>query len=159
MIIRDIERNEMGDLLKLYTHLHREDAPLPEKSKLESIWNEITLNPLLCYFVAEIDGKIVSSCTLSIIPNLTRGGRPYGLIENVVTHADYRRRGFGTSVLQHALEVAWKNNCYKVMLLTGSKDPGIHQFYEGVGFKMGIKTGFVANAKDFSNLGGLTPGK
>ncbi|MHA2473014.1 MAG: GNAT family N-acetyltransferase [Promethearchaeota archaeon] len=149
MIIRDIKRNEMGKLLKLYTHLHREDAPSPEKSKLESIWNEITGNPLLHYFVVEFDNELVTSCTLSVIPNLTRGGRPYGLIENVVTHTDYRRRGFGISILQFALEVAWKNNCYKVMLLTGSKDPAIHQFYKKVGFKEGIKTGFVANAPDF----------
>ena len=139
----------MGKLLKLYTHLHQKDAPLPEKSKLESIWKEITANPLLHYIVLEHNNKLVSSCTLSVIPNLTRGGRPYGLIENVVTNAEYRKRGFGTSILQHALEVAWKNKCYKVMLLTGSTDPAIHQFYKNVGFKMGIKTGFVANAFDF----------
>ncbi|MHA1931787.1 MAG: GNAT family N-acetyltransferase [Promethearchaeota archaeon] len=149
-MIRDINKNEMSKLLTLYTHLHRKDAPLPDQSKLDSIWKEITTNPLLHYFVLELDNKIVSSCTLSVIPNLTRGGRPYGLIENVVTHAEYRRRGFGTSILQHALEVAWENKCYKVMLLTGSRDPGIHQYYEKAGFKKGVKTGFTANAFDFN---------
>ena len=75
-MIRDIKNNEMNKLLKLYTHLHRKDAPLPEKSKLKSIWKEITTNPLLHYFVVEYDKKIVSSCTLSVIPNLTRGEDP-----------------------------------------------------------------------------------
>jgi len=149
LTIRDIKNNEMSKLLKLYTHLHRKDAPLPEKSKLESIWKEIITNPLIHYFVVEYENEIVSSCTLSVIPNLTRRGRPYGLIENVVTHKDYRRRGFGTLILQYALKFAWENNCYKVMLLTGSKDPAIHQFYDRAGFKKGIKTGFVANARDF----------
>ncbi|MHA1985540.1 MAG: GNAT family N-acetyltransferase [Promethearchaeota archaeon] len=149
MLIREIKKNEFCKLLKLYTHLHQKDAPLPNKAKLESIWKEITGNPLLHYFVLELDNELVSSCTLSVIPNLTRGGRPYGLIENVVTHAEYRRRGFGTSILQHALEVAWENKCYKVMLLTGSREPAIHQFYEKTGFKMGVKTGFVATASDF----------
>ena len=134
MVIREIKKIEIDKLLNLYTHLHRKDVPLPEKSKLISIWEEITANPRLHYFVLEIDNELVSSCTLSIIPNLTRGGRPYGLIENVVTHAEYRRRGFGTSILQHALEVAWEHKCYKVMLLTGSKDPAILQFYEKTGF-------------------------
>ena len=149
MSVRNIKKNEMDKLLSLYTHLHRQDAPLPEKSKLESIWKEISENPLLHYFVLEAGNEIVSSCTLAVIPNLTRGGRPYGLIENVVTHSKYRRRGFGTSILQYALEVAWENECYKVMLLTGSKDPAIHRFYENAGFKQGVKTGFVANAPDY----------
>ena len=150
MKIREIKKNELDKLLKLYTHLHRKDAPLPEKPKLLSIWEEITTNPRLHYYVLELDNRIVSSCTLSIIPNLTRGGRPYGLIENVVTHIEYRRRGYGTSILQHALDVAWEHNCYKVMLLTGSKDPAIHHFYEKVGFLKGVKTGFVANAPNYT---------
>ncbi|MFX1499491.1 MAG: GNAT family N-acetyltransferase [Promethearchaeota archaeon] len=149
MLIRHIKDNEMEELLNLYTHLHRQDAPLPEKSILQSIWKEITRNSLLHYFVVEDNNKIVSSCTLSIIPNLTRGARPYGVIENVVTHTDCRNRGFGTSILRHALKIAWKNNCYKVMLSTGSKDPAIHQFYENAGFEKGIKTGFIAYASDF----------
>ena len=149
MSIRYIKKNEMSELLNIYTHLHRQDAPLPEKSTLISIWEEITSNSLLHYFVLEHNNKIVSSCTLSIIPNLTRGGRPYGLIENVVTHVDYRRRGFGTSILLHAQEIAWKNKSYKVMLLTGSKDPAIYRFYEKAGFKKGIKTGFIAYPSDF----------
>ncbi|MFX0021718.1 MAG: GNAT family N-acetyltransferase [Candidatus Hermodarchaeota archaeon] len=149
MSIRNIRKNELRELLNLYKHLHRKDEPLPKKSTLFSIWEEITNNPLLHYFVLEHNNEIISSCSLSIIPNLTRGGRPYGLIENVVTHTDYRRRGFGTSILEYALEIAWKQNCYKVMLLTGSKEPGIFLFYEKVGFSKGVKTGFIAYPSDF----------
>jgi GNAT superfamily N-acetyltransferase len=150
MEIRKIKKDEINKLLKLYKHLHRKDAPPPEKSRLVSIWEEITTNSRLHYFVIEVDEEIVSSCTLSVIPNLTRGGSPYGLIENVVTHEDYRRRGFGTSILKYALDIAWKQNCYKVMLLTGSKNPVIHHFYEKAGFKKGVKTGFIANAPDYT---------
>jgi GNAT superfamily N-acetyltransferase len=144
MIVRHISPEELDALLMLYTHLHREDAPLPEKPELDAIWTDIISNPLLHYIVGEWKNEIVSSCTLTIIPNLTRGARPYGLIENVVTNVNNRERGFGTAVLSYALQVAWEANCYKVMLLTGSKEDSMFRFYEGAGFRRGTKTGFIA---------------
>ena len=71
--------------------------------------------------IGRLGGKSITSCVLTIIPNLTRGGRPYALVENVVTHAEYRRQGIGTRLLHAALQSAWERGCYKVMLSTGSK--------------------------------------
>jgi GNAT superfamily N-acetyltransferase len=78
---------------------------------------------------------------LIVIPNLTRGGKPYGLIENVVTHVGYRGRGYGTRILHAAVAAAWDAGCYKVMLMTGSKQPSTLRFYESAGFEQ-TKTGF-----------------
>lgn len=143
--IRLIEKDELPKLLELYEHLHEKgDAPLPPQEQLEPLWDRIVANPMLHYFVGETDGRMVASCTMAIVPNLTRGARPYGLIENVVTHRDYRKRGYGTRILQHALQVAWERGCYKVMLLTGRKDEATLRFYEKAGFKRDIKTGFIA---------------
>ena len=94
--------------------------------------------------IAGLLAKAVSTCALTIVPNLTRSARPDGLIENVVTHPDYRKRGIGTQVLQHALSLAWSRNCYKVMLMTGSKQESTMRFYEQAGFTCGEKTGFIA---------------
>jgi GNAT superfamily N-acetyltransferase len=94
--------------------------------------------------VASIRGALVASCCLAVIPNLTRGGRSYALIENVVTDSNYRRRGIGRAVLNDALRRAWQAGCYKAMLLTGSKRPEVHRFYETNGFRSDDKTGFVA---------------
>lgn len=76
-----------------------------------------------------------------MIPNLTRGGKPYALIENVVTHANHRGAGFGRMALNAAVERAWEADCYKVMLMTGSKQPSTLAFYKAAGFEQS-KTGF-----------------
>ena len=89
-------------------------------------------------------GQLVSSCTLTIVPNLTRSCRPHGVIENVVTHAQHRRRGFGTALLLKSLDEAWSANCYKVMLITGRKDDATFRFYAAAGFDPEDKQAFVA---------------
>jgi GNAT superfamily N-acetyltransferase len=144
MEIKELEINDLDALLDLYTNIHELDDPLPEKNIVEEIWHEIQGNSNLKYYGAFINQRLISSCTLTIVPNLTRGCRPYGIIENVVTHIEYRRRGYASSILKHALSYAWNRGCYKVMLLTGRKDEGIYKFYESVGFDRYAKQAFLA---------------
>jgi GNAT superfamily N-acetyltransferase len=146
-VVRKIHKGELSALLELYRYLHEDDAKLVVNADLERLWQRILNDPQLHYLVADMDGKIVSSCTLAIILNLTRGAKPYGLIENVLTHPEFRKQSLGTRVLQAALKLAWEQDCYKVMLLTGRKDPATLRFYERAGFEGGIKTGFIAKQK------------
>ena len=142
--IRELDRSELPSLLELYEHLHSVDDPLPAVEVVEAIWDEIQRSPGVKYYGAFVDGALVSSCSLVLIPNLTRGCRPYAVIEQVVTNTDYRRRGLGKAVLQHALAAAWSAGCYKVMLLTGRKDEGVYRFYESAGFDRNAKQAFLA---------------
>ena len=142
-IIREVADDELFALLSLLAHLHPTDDMLP-LSEAAPLWQALRQDPNQQCWGAFWNGSLVATCTLVIIPNLTRGGHPYGLIENVVTHPDFRRRGLGTTVLRRALEAAWERNCYKVMLMTGSKNEATLQFYEKAGFQRGVKTGFVA---------------
>jgi GNAT superfamily N-acetyltransferase len=141
---RLVRADELEALLDLYTHLNPADAPLPEAVALRQVWSDFLADSKIRCLVGEVEGRLAASCTLVIIPNLTRGARPYGLIENVVTHTDYRQKGIGTRLLRHALQLAWENNCYKVMLLTGRQEEATLRFYEQAGFQRGVKTGFVA---------------
>ena len=127
----------------MYKHLNPDDPDLKGTDYITELWKEIFDDPRRYYFVVEEDERLVSSCTLDIVKNLTRSGRPYGLIENVVTHKDYRKRGYGTSILHKYVETAKENNCYKVVLLTGRKEESVIRFYERAGFEKGIKTGFI----------------
>ena len=140
MIVRPVERDDIPHLLQLYRHLNPDDTETPVDDAVAH-WEQLKLYPGSDIFVVCVDDRLVASCTLVIVPNLTRGGAPYALIENVVTHADHRRRGYAKAVLDTAVATAWRCGCYKAMLLTGSKDPGTLAFYRDVGFEQS-KTGF-----------------
>ena len=145
MSTRRITAAELPELLRLYAFLHPEDPVIsPSNGTVQRLWSQILADVNLRYYVAEEAKSLVATCTLTLIPNLTRGLRPYGLIENVVTHPDFRNRGFATDVLRHALTDAWQAGCYKVMLETGSKKEETLRFYERAGFQRGVKTGFIA---------------
>jgi GNAT superfamily N-acetyltransferase len=146
MIIRGVEPEDLPELLALYSHLNEADLPLPPSADLQAHWRAFLTHPGLTCLVGCEGRALVASCCVAVVPNLTRGCRPYALIENVVTHADYRRRGFGSAIVKHALRIAWDAGCYKAMLLTGSKRPATLRFYEQCGFVAGDKTGFVARS-------------
>lgn len=141
-MVREIYINELNSLLELYTHLH--ETGLPENTEyLEKTWNTICNDENHHIIVCDIEGEIVSSCVCVIIPNLTRNIRPYAFIENVVTHSDYRNRGYATACLEFAKEIALKENCYKMMLLTGSKENSTIEFYERAGYNSDDKIAFI----------------
>lgn len=138
--VRAANRDDLPRLLALYQHLLTDDEPLlPEIAS--NILDRFSRYEGSAIFVGETCGDIAASCTLVVVPNLTRGGSPYGLIENVVTHSDFRKRGFGKCILNHATTAAWDAGCYKVMLMTGSKNPATLNFYHEAGFEQS-KTGF-----------------
>lgn len=114
-----------------------------DNDHLHKIWNTICNDKNHHIIVCEYDNKIVTSCVCVIIPNLTRNVRQYAFIENVVTHSDYRKKGFATACLNYAKKLAIDTNCYKIMLLTGSKDENILNFYKKAGYNCTDKTAFI----------------
>lgn len=141
-MIREIMESDYVGLMKLYMQLH--NNPFPEKdNSMAELWNRILKDKDHHIIVAQEDGEIVSSCVCVIIPNLTHGQRPYALIENVITHEAYRKKGLATACLNYAREIAEKENCYKMMLLTGSKEESTLKFYEKAGYNRNDKTGYI----------------
>lgn len=127
-------------MLDLYRHLNAED---PVSANAPSVWAEMLSRRGLTVLVGTLaSGAFVSSCTVVVIPNLTRNARPYALIENVVTHADHRKRGYGHALLKAAIHLADEAGCYKIMLMTGSRREETLRFYGRADFKQD-KTAFT----------------
>jgi GNAT superfamily N-acetyltransferase len=141
--IRELERGDLDALLEAYRHLHAQDDPLPPRQKLGILWERICADPGLIYVGAFHGTDLVATCTAAIVPNLTRGARPYAVIENVITWSSFRRQGLGSAVLQELLSRCWAAGCYKVMLMSGSGRTEAHEFYERNGFDKHAKQGFV----------------
>ena len=133
------ERKHLVQILDLYRQLNPEDEPF--NGNLDKIWDKI-IDMDIKYFIAMDDGKLVSTCYLVIIPNLSRKGRSIGFIENVVTDIEYRRKGIGKKVMTRAMAYAKELNCYKVILQSGSKRKEAHNFYESLGFDGDSKRAF-----------------
>ena len=142
MQIQIADNNDLNELLLLYTQLHNNKMPDID-DRLLSIWNDILNDKNHYIFICKEDNTIVSSCVMVIVPNLTNNQRPYALIENVVTHEDYRNKGLATAVLDYAKKIAIDKNCYKIMLMTGSKKESTLNFYRRAGYNSEDKTAFI----------------
>ena len=141
-MVREIKENELNELLELYLFLHEDCVPQTTEH-LKNTWKTILEDKNHHIIVKEVDGKIVSSCVCVIIPNLTRSVRPYAFIENVVTHSDFHGKGYATECLEFAKQIALNENCYKMMLLTGSKNEATLKFYANAGYNSADKTAFI----------------
>lgn len=140
LTIRPAVRADLSALLDLYQHLSPGDDR-PGDAEAAQVLDRFQTYRGSAIFVGVVGERIVASCTLVVVPNLTRGGRPYGLIENVVTHGAFRQQGFGRRMLTAASDAAWKADCYKVMLMTGSTKSETLDFYLRAGFEQS-KSGF-----------------
>jgi len=140
LVIRPAGKADLSALLDLYRHLDADDVRCPD-ADADSIFEQFLRYAGSAILIGLVDDVLVASCAVVVVPNLTRGGRPYALIENVVTHTDYRSRGFGKAMLAAAIDRAWASGCYKAMLMTGSRKPSTLAFYEAAGFEQS-KTGF-----------------
>jgi len=142
MEIRLARKSDLKQLLELYTQLHDNIMPVFNQP-LEELWNNILEDKNHNIVVGLIDERIVSSCVIIIVPNLTHNQRPYALIENVITHRTHRNKGYATQLLNFAKGIAKEQKCYKIMLMSGSKQESTLGFYEKAGYNRNDKTAFI----------------
>lgn len=155
-LIRRCTLQDMAGLLALYRELRPHDPALAPDAARTAL-TALLAQPHLHLLVAEVDGQLAATCQLGVVATLTNGGRPFGIIEHVVTASAFRRRGISRQLLSHALELAWQQDCYKVMLLSGEGRDEAHRLYEKLGFKAGIEKGFVLKQVDAMTTTGQAP--
>lgn len=135
--------SDLPSLLALFAVSEVSGAAKPRECA-ERIWQETLAQPGVHVFVSDAQDRIAATCMLITTPNLLRGGRRHGFLENVVTHPALRGRGHGRAVVQAALAHAWASDCHHVLMQSGRADPRVHTFYEQLGFVPGLRVAYVA---------------
>lgn len=83
----------------------------------KSQFDVIKKNPNHYIFIIESSGKIiVGASTLLIEPKFIHKCCYVGHIEDVVVHKNYRKYGLGSIIIQHIIEFAKTQGCYKIVL-------------------------------------------
>ena len=137
--------SDLPALLPLFRNLDEVGSEPPDDQAASNAWNRLLSMAGVKVIVATSDHNpeiLLATCTIVIIPNVTHSARPHALIENVSTLREQRNRGYGRMVVEAALEAAWEENCYKVVLSTGSKRETTLRFYQNIGFERGVRTIF-----------------
>ena len=101
----------------------------------EAIFQQIEQDPNHHLLVAEVDGEIVGSGDLLIVPNLSHRGLPWAIVENVIVEESMRRKGIARKLMQHMIDFARRSGCYKIGLSSNKKRPDAHRMYEALGFR------------------------
>jgi GNAT superfamily N-acetyltransferase len=86
-------------------------------------------------YVAESVGQIIGTFALIFIESIAHGGKPYGVVEDVVVSRDWQGRGIGKMMMNYAMWSAQEFGCYKLMLSSHLRRTEAHAFYESLGFK------------------------
>lgn len=142
LLIKEAKIDDLQVLLELYTFLHDNPYPIVD-TRIENLWTRLIEDTNHHILLGYFEKLLVSSCIVVIIENLTHQQRSYALIENVITHPDYRNRGYASLILSAAKDIAIQNNCYKIMLMTSSKKDSTLNFYRRVGYNSNDKTAFI----------------
>ncbi|RKR91546.1 acetyltransferase (GNAT) family protein [Micromonospora pisi] len=142
-MFRAARPGDFEQIIHLYRQLHPGD-PVLEDGSDAAAFEQILGTPALRLFVLELDGVVVATTYLNVIPNITRSASPYAVIENVVVEESRRGTGLGRQIMAGTLQAAWDAGCYKAMLMTASREPATHAFYRACGFSADVKTAYVA---------------
>ena len=131
--VRAAGPDDLGAVLELLAQLNPDD-PAIEPDVAAATWRTILGRAGVLTLLACLGDRPVACITLIVVPNLSREAKPYAMIENVVTDEAHRGQRIGRRLLDAAVQRAWDENAYKVMLMTGSKRPETLGFYRAAGF-------------------------
>jgi ribosomal protein S18 acetylase RimI-like enzyme len=100
-------------------------------------FDEVAASPHNTLFVAELDGEVVGTLQVTLIPGLAYRGRKRAKLESVHVHPDLRGRRIGEAMVAHAVAFARESGAGHVELTSNKTREAAHRFYRRFGFDQG----------------------
>jgi ribosomal protein S18 acetylase RimI-like enzyme len=97
-------------------------------------FHKIDNDPNQYLMVVELDGIIVGTCHLTIMPSLTFTGSTRMQIEAVRVHPKYRGKKIGQWMIEQAILYGKSRGASIIQLTTNKQRPDALHFYEKLGF-------------------------
>ena len=111
----------------------RFEDPLPQSYYVA--FEAIDADPNHELVVAEMDGLVVGTLQLSVLPYLTYQGRSRAQVEAVRINSNRRGAGIGALLMDWAIDRARRRGCHLIQLTTDKARPEALRFYEQRGFR------------------------
>lgn len=109
-------------------------APSAATPEYERAFAHFEASPDAMVMVAVVDGEVVGTFSLTILPNLSNGGRDVAQIESVHVAEAMRGRGVGEAMLRWAIAEAKARGCFRMQLSSNKERVDAHRFYRRLGF-------------------------
>ncbi len=121
---------DVGDIVRLLREdslgREREGAGLAD---YRAAFEELTADQNCMVVVGRLEGHIVASLELTLIPSLTHGGTKRAQMEGVRVDPIVRGRGYGSQPVLWAIDLAESRGCGLVQLTTDRKRGDTTEFY------------------------------
>ena len=132
--IRDATPDDVDALLRLLCQL---DPPneAPTRDDAIAAIAAIDRQPGMRHLVAELDGAVVGSLVMAVLPNLTHHAQPWCQMENLVVDETHRGKGVGRALMAWCEAAARDAGCYKLQFQSRNHRRDSHRFYRRLGYR------------------------
>lgn len=142
LLFRDAMIEDIGAILQLAHAGDARGADLPaldptsfSDPRYRAAFEAIARDPNHRLIVADIEGTMVGTLQISLIPGLSRFGMWRGLLENVFVDPDRRGSGIGSELVGWAIEYCRNAGCGMIQLTSNKQRQDAHRFYRRLGFE------------------------
>lgn len=134
MTIRKARETDLPAIRSLMAVLEYDGKPPVTMAKARRVFNAMKRYPDYRFYVATIDGEVVGTYALLIMHTMADQGRPSAIVEDVAVDPAHQGAGIGSAMMRHAMQLAKKHNCFKLVLSSSLRRHDAHKFYRKLGF-------------------------